>query len=830
MHPLGLSGSPSSGSSPHGNEAVEHVTPARSPAEPLSPLPSTEQSFGVEEPHRSSSLPGLDPEGRYVRPAPIGKGGMGEVWRVRDQLLNRDVVLKVVRRGLAGSVAARRLRIEAEITGSLQHPGVVPVHDMGVLSDGRPFYVMREVRGQTLEEVLLQLHALSGERWETTPSGWTFRRLVDAFQRVCETVACAHAAGIVHRDIKPANVMLEEFGGVLVVDWGIARILDQKEDPGQLPLVGAGTQQGFSLGTPGFMSPEQAEGRHLEVGPQSDVFALGALLHTLLYGRTPNSPALPGPHPPVPAALAAAASCAMAIAPEDRFPHAGVLAAEIAAWLDGARRRDQALGLVEAADRLAPNVADRRRRAGQLRSEAAASLATLGPFAPAHQKEEAWELEEEAQEQEDLAVVTEEEWLAALQGALDLVPELEEAHERLALHWRVVHERALIGGDRTVATRAELRLRRHDRGAHGAWLSDRGQLALVVDPPGAQVTLWRYHREGRRLVARPERDLGPAPIGPLEVPAGSGLLEIRSPGRLVGRIPIQVPRGGTWDLRPPGTQGPGILILPPVEEVPEGAVWMPAGWAWTGGDLEALDGLPARQLWIDELWVQRFPVTHAEYLCFLHDLIMRGLLREAIEAEPMVDRGGVHRCFYPRGADGLPHMPTGPDAPPIDAPVTWVSWPGARAYAAWWSARTGRSWRLPTGVEWEKAARGVDGRRMPWGDFAEPTWFANVAADDGPPRVRPVDSFPIDESPYGVRGMAGNVRTWCLNAYQRQGVPDLEGRPAVEIASPDAPFIEVRGATFNASPNIAHAAARFGTNPAERFGVIGFRLVSPLVG
>jgi serine/threonine-protein kinase len=220
----------------------------------------------------------------------LGVGGMGEVYRYGDDALQRDLALKVLRPALAGDAGAQqRFLREARLTGSLQHPGVVPVHHLGRLTDGRPCYTMKLVRGRTLAE-LLRDEAAGPER---------LPRLLAVVEKVCQAVAFAHSRGVIHRDLKPGNVMVGEFGEAQVMDWGLAKEMSRGEravTPEERETTetvarqeeGAGlTRAGRTLGTPAYMPPEQAAGDWDIVDERADVFALGAILCEMLTGRPP---------------------------------------------------------------------------------------------------------------------------------------------------------------------------------------------------------------------------------------------------------------------------------------------------------------------------------------------------------------------------------------------------------------------------------------------------------------------------------------------------------------------------------------------------------------
>ncbi len=323
----------------------------------------------------------------------IGQGGMGEVWRVKDNELNRIVAMKIIDSGGATTKRTRFI-FEAQATAQLEHPGVVPVYELGQLADGRFYYTMREIHGRELYEVIDELMAVSTEEtWGTTETGWDFLKLMDAFQQVCETLAYAHARGVIHRDLKPANVMLGTFGVIFVVDWGLVKILDKDQiraSDTDLPTKATGMAKAFSespvrtssaslggehtnigevAGTKGFMSPEQAAGDTPKLGPASDVWALGAILYCILTGKTPNDEpdcrgaldALPRvPHP-----LAQICLNAMSTEIGDRPANAGELNERLTRWLQGAQRSERQRESVEKAEQAfvaLPEDAQRRSR------------------------------------------------------------------------------------------------------------------------------------------------------------------------------------------------------------------------------------------------------------------------------------------------------------------------------------------------------------------------------------------------------------------------------------------------------------------------------------
>lgn len=290
---------------------------------------------------------------------PHAEGGLGEVLLAQDRQLNREVALKRIRAKWAGHEPAQiRFRLEAEITGRLEHPGVVPVYALGVRSDGQVYYAMRFIRGDSLEAKADQFHKAFAEQRERfhTPE---FRNLLRRFVDICNTISYAHSRGVIHRDLKPANIMLGKYGETLVVDWGLAKNVGVEEvsaDPGAdsliLPHSGSGsapTQFGSAVGTPQYMSPEQATGRLDRMSPLTDVFGLGATLYYVLTGQPPQpadsvdrilervehgdyeKPSAVTAHVPRP--LEAVCLKAMAVRPMDRYSSSTELASDIDRWL-----------------------------------------------------------------------------------------------------------------------------------------------------------------------------------------------------------------------------------------------------------------------------------------------------------------------------------------------------------------------------------------------------------------------------------------------------------------------------------------------------------------
>jgi serine/threonine protein kinase len=329
-----------------------------------------------EDPHRTvghSSLGTSTSAGsRFRILRPHAKGGLGQISVALDQELDRPVALKEIQDRHADDLFSRaRFVQEAEITGKLQHPGIIPVYGLGHDASGRPFYAMRFIHGDSLSEAITAFHCDQALKRDSVARCTRLRELLRRFTDVCNAIAYAHSRGVLHRDLKPGNIMLGPFGETLLVDWGLAKLLEpatsskpapEIREP-SLPIEGtvhlsglsgqrADTVAGSLVGTPAYASPEQVSGRLDLLGPASDVYGLGATLYALLTGRPPVESTdletvlrqvrrgeIPPPRsvePAIPRALEAICQKAMALEPADRYPSARALAADVTRWLDDA--------------------------------------------------------------------------------------------------------------------------------------------------------------------------------------------------------------------------------------------------------------------------------------------------------------------------------------------------------------------------------------------------------------------------------------------------------------------------------------------------------------
>ena len=268
---------------------------------------------------------------KYTFQRELARGGMGTVYLAADRELNRLVAIKVLNTPDVNDDLPQRMIREAQIIARLEHPGIVPVHDVGVLPDGRVYYAMKFVRGSRLDEYAAE--------------GASLRDRLRKFQAVCDAVAFAHAHGVIHRDLKPQNIMIGSFGEVLVLDWGVAKILRRpvasEADTLLLapsPSVGENatenTAHGTVIGTRDYMSPEQARGEIDRLDERSDIYSLGAVLYFLLTDRPPGSVSPRSINPKVSKRAEAICLKAMARASDGRYSSASEVSADIGRLLD----------------------------------------------------------------------------------------------------------------------------------------------------------------------------------------------------------------------------------------------------------------------------------------------------------------------------------------------------------------------------------------------------------------------------------------------------------------------------------------------------------------
>ena len=819
----------------------------------------------------------------------LGMGGLGEVRKVRDISLGRSVAMKLLHEEYHHNEAiVARFIEEAQVTAQLQHPGIAPVHEIGRTRDGRLYFTMKEIRGRTLRDAIEEVHEVSSRVWRVAPSGWSFRRLMETYLKICEAIAYTHKKGVVHRDLKPDNIMLGDLGEVLVVDWGLVKVAGrEKQDSDafleQVESVRSrsnlhDTHTGAISGTPAYMAPEQANGWNEHIDHRCDIYALGCILYEILSGRPPyegDSPAeilqrvLNGPPVPLeltqllakrspveqytdtnitnvwatsklPSELVDVCERAMERSLLARIDNVDEIIEVISTWREGDHNRIIAKELIDKAKEALDEEDELRERARELKAQARTKLEGLKPWDTEERKTSAWELEDLANELELKTALKGLEAEQLLNGALLYAQNNEEAHIVLVDRYKKQHQRAERSRDREAELRAEAQMITHlyalpddhpSKRANLSYLKGDGRLTLLTEPSGVEVMAQRYEQKHRKLVLEKPSILGTTPLAEAAIPMGSYLLTLTAPGYATVRCPVFIGRQDRWESRPPGAEKTNLLRLPRAEHLEENDVFVPAGWFWAGDDRERSHAIPKQRIWLDSFVIKRFPVTNREFITFLDDMALLGRESQALEYVPRA-RGSLSRgeATFELTDDGfVPLVEGGLDAWEMDWPVTMITWEAANAYAQWYSMRTGVVWRLPGELEWEKAARGTDGRVYPWGDFFDPAWCCTEESHIEQAHPQVVNSYPTDVSPYGVRGLAGNALDMCLDHWRPEGPPIDDGHYKVNFTTSNESVVRVaKGSSWNRGAHLARAYHRFLVTPNLRADFLSFRLARSL--
>jgi formylglycine-generating enzyme required for sulfatase activity/serine/threonine protein kinase len=789
----------------------------------IDPRVQLEREDGPEDGPPSQAVEQLadrsTPSTRYVRGAEIAHGGMGRVLQVWDADLRRQLAMKVLRgpSGSAGEplreherLALARFLEEAQVTGQLEHPGIVPVHELGLDEEGRVYFTMKLVRGRTLQRVLDELARGEG--------GWTQTRVLGLLLKVCEAMSYAHAKGVIHRDLKPANVMVGRFGEVYVMDWGLARIRGRAQDDPALdgsdrtpPISTARhdpwveqageallTHVGDVIGTPAYMPPEQAAGDLAAVGAHSDVYAVGAMLYHLLAGRAPYQhepgegprqalwrrvrerppPSLHDVAPQAPVELVAICERAMSRAPRERYPHMSALADDLTAYVEGRVVRAYETGPWAEARKW---VRRNRPLAVALAAAAALTLAGLGAVGMVEARGRAVA---EAERTKVLRLSDDKRLDDLLAEERDLWPiRPDKAGDMQAWMDRA---RALLGHlPRHRETLAAMRAESTQANGDGADTERLWQLEVL----GGLVEGLEALREGlmaedaitpehgwsvpRRLAFARELEQGFAPGGALARVWEQALPAIRDRypglelGPQLGLLPLGPdPDSQLWEFAhlmsgaPPRRDGEGRLELTAQSGIV--LVLIPSGGTRMGaqsGDPSA----PGYDPHADDDEAPPHEVTLPAFFLSKYELT-RGQWRRITGRDP---------SFYSERLWETGWLASGDGASGLN-PVEQVSWRDLRAGLQ----RAGLD--LPREAQWEYAARG--GTATPWWTGADERSLVGAAnikdrygrfhgggewaeheewLDDGATFVAPVGSYA--PNPFGLHDVIGNVWELCLD-------------------------------------------------------------------
>ena len=763
----------------------------------------------VDDIDRGTTLPGSE---RYSLEQRLGEGSAGVVWLAHDEVLQRTVALKVLDQSVDDATEqARRFLFEAQTTGRLDHPGVIPVYDVGRLPDGRWFYTMQLIDERDFQDVLWAREDTDSDDRRPLP------RLLELFSRVCLTVAYAHDSGIIHRDIKPANILLGAYGEVYVVDWGLAMLYsDGNNAEHRTPEP---HEDGELAGTPYYMSPEQIRGENSDLGPAADVFALGVVLYRVLTGQfpfeadsvtalllkveteEPPDPREAAPKREVPDPLAGAALQAMSHEPDDRMS-ARQLAERITDFLEGVeerrRRAERADKLIDRARALHQAYLQTRETVESRRERLEERLAELDPSDGLEVRKPLWErqhaIDERAHEAEELY----SKCVQATRESLQLHDTADARRLLTDLYWYKLQE-AREERDEAKALYFRSLVEEYDDGRYTDRLADHGTLA--VDLPGdTEASLFRETAVGPIFeLEEVEVDWEAMPV---DLETGTYRLRLETRDLLTVEQPVEITGARQTNLDPDVPSAPAD----------DAFCFVPSGRYTFGGDELAPKSLPETTLDIEGFLIRTHPVTVGEYCDFLNDLAQRDFER-AKSHSPRSTDGSVYYLEIDerKRRFSVPEQDAEGHEWESDWPVIMINWYDAHAFVEWVGERDDANYQLPTEIQWEVAARGIDGRMFPWGSGFDPALCRMAESVNGRPVPTSVGSYPYDRSPYGVQDMAGLVIEWTRTQSSGDGNQYIQ-----------------RGGSFNSPSNWCRAAARKNNQADDPYFPFGFRYVLEL--
>lgn len=790
----------------HGLKAAVHLEAAYRDAD-ADPVPPTDQAMTL---HAGD---------RYLIGGELGSGGVGKVLKAFDRHLGRTVAMKVPLYWPTLPEEADKFIEEAQATGQLEHPNIVPIYDIGYLPSGEIFYSMKRVRNRSLRDVIEGLSR--GD--DAVVSEYTNTRLLSIFMQVCQAMHYAHARGVIHRDLKPDNIMLGDYGEVHVMDWGLARIMDRGVVTDRSLAGGDRIEAGQTIGTPAYMPPEQAQGHLEHVDERSDIYSLGVILYEIVTLKQPSTRAtvmetlmavITDPITPpsqastdrlISADLDRIIMRALEKDPAKRWRSARELHDSVEKFVDGRNEREaerhllEGEGLVRIYEGAKNEILRLDRRIEELRN-------ALAVWEPVEIKRTLWDLEDRRRDTATRMIRTFGEAIRELTKALAYVPDNPAARAVLAgLYWSRYELAEREENDRDQLYYLSL-LRQYDDGTFLSRIHNSAPVSIYTEPISTGVFLYACVEHDRVVAMRDAQYLGRTPVAEFFTRRGSYMAQLKAPGFPVIHYPIFVQRPDPMGV---------VVQLPPIHAWRPGFCFIPGGVSLIGGDPEAVDPLPPGRIEVPSFFLQQFPVTFGEYLEFLNDLQgsdphqaadRAPRTRDADGALAFLDETGAWqpadvliegplRVLYPAGQD---HE--------LTLPVMAVRFEDAEAYARWRSVRDRVLYRLPTEHEWERAARGADGRPFPWGSAFDATFCKMAFSRNVHSQPEPVGTFAYDRSPFDVRDMAGGVRSWVYSQ-------DNDETQSV-----------VRGGYWAGDARSCRAASRRRVLKAARLANVGFRL------
>jgi eukaryotic-like serine/threonine-protein kinase len=753
----------------------------------------------------------------------IGEGGMGSVFEVFDADLNRRIALKTMHLVLEGTTGSlHRFLAEAQVMGQLQHPNIVPVYEVGLTEERALYYTMPIVQGRTLKDILRGIR-------EAKPDSASFSltRLIQVLMQVIQAVSFAHDKGVIHRDLNPSNIMIGEHGEVQVLDWGLWQLTPQAKVSTSFSWTSMPEQ---ISGTPGYMSPEQVLGRSVDC--RTDIYALGAILYEILTLQTvfqgsvqqvitdtreknPERPRERNKDREIPAVLEEICLKALSKDASKRPDSAMQLSEQLQKWLEveaeKQQRRIRSIDKVNQGKDYLNEYRRVKREVVRLEKREKEIVGHFQPWEPVSLKGDVLSVQDSVTQSRKQLGHMGSKVVSLLTEALGFDPDNSQARQVMAdFYW----ERFLEAEDNLNSEDMDFfstLVAGYDDGTYKSQLTGEGKVELSSVPAGAEVFIARYEEDGFIRTESDVRRLGITPLGPIPLPMGSYVAILRKPGYRDVRFPVYISRGRAVQAS---------IDLFTDDEIGSGLIYIPGGSFTLGGD-PAITGfsLPRTEIDVPGFFISRDPVTVAEYVEFVNSIVRERGFDSGLQHAPRATPEGPF--YFEKTAEGLLRFPPEPDAEGDRWEPNWptmcVSWHDAKAYCDWRTKKEGREYRLPTEIEWEKAARGVDGSWYPWGKRFDASLCNLIVSRRDRGSIAPVDQFPHDVSVYGVRGMAGNCQDWT-------STEDIVG----EGATARRGYI-LRGGSWAAEPPAARCAYREKRDPNYLLGCIGFRVASSAV-
>ena len=770
---------------------------------------------GLVEPESPAFRIGYE---RYSIGDEIARGGMGQVVSAIDRNLNRSVAIKFLLGEQQNLAWQSRFIQEAQVTGQLQHPSIIPVYDLGLDAEGKLYFSMKKVEGVTLQSVFKGLRSED----PNTMARFTRSKLLQTFQMVCLSVAYAHSRSVIHRDIKPSNIMIGEFGEVFLVDWGLAKVLKRAADDG-LERVRSHreedgrmtTRQGEAIGTPGYMSPELALGQQHLVDERADVYALGAILYEILtlrrpYGGkdlrtllqrmlkmpvTPASQRTPGRD--IPEQLEKISGRCLERDLALRYQSVLDLCRDLQGFMEnhlGARSR--ANSLVHSIEPSVETYSDARQALDAVRKKIESLSQVISPWSRLESRRELWQMERQHQ---NLDQEVDQLFVGLTQVCARKLSKESDSRAMIRSMGHILKLELTPPLSSRRALESERLIRDFKR-----WPSlepNQGRLAVRCDRENVSVSIAKTEEiDGISQVLDWHTGLtAPAVIEGLE--AGMSMIRL-SDQRTAYTTPIMMPRIGDLTIDVPFS----CLV-----HMPKGFRPVLSTNAVIGGDTLAFWSNPRLEVETSSFAIAEVPVTFGEYIVFLNALASTDL-ELALKRCPRTDSSRLVACI--NDTFSLPQTSPFESNWNEHWPVFGVSWEDAAAYCRWRSHQDGRSYRLPSSIEWEVAGRGVDERIFPWGNIWDPAFSNNALAQPGAPKLSPVGDHPTDISPFGVMDLAGGVAEWT----------------ATKVDDPEVGLtIVCRGGSWTRTDRDARLASRHPMFPDAVSRRVGFRLALDLI-